>query len=142
MSAMTDERTTARASTPLELLRQRRMALLLVRLPDRTRGWLFWLREPEQKWLRLPAGMLLVAGGLLSFLPVLGLWMLPLGIALLAEDFALCRRASAHMLGWMIRRKPHWLGLTPDETEQDAYLRIRPLLPPRHRADVPEQAGP
>jgi len=31
--------------------------------------------------------LLLIVGGLLSFLPVLGLWMLPLGLLLLAEDY-------------------------------------------------------
>ncbi|NHO57932.1 hypothetical protein GOB86_12865 [Acetobacter lambici] len=138
---MTNARTNAGTPHPPELLRQRRMALLLVQLPDKTRGWLFWLREPRQKWLRLPTGVLLIAGGLFSFLPVLGLWMLPLGVALLAEDFALCRRICARMLDWIIRRKPHWLGITPDETEEDAYHRIRPLLPPNHRADMAEQAG-
>ncbi|MFH7812462.1 MULTISPECIES: hypothetical protein [Acetobacter] len=137
---MTDAWTSAGATHPTELLRQRRMALLLVRLPDKTRGWLFWLREPGQKWLRLPAGSFLVAGGLLSFLPVLGLWMLPLGVALLAEDFVLCRKVCAHMLDWMIRRKPHWLGIAPDETEEDAYLRILPHIPPHHRMDRREQA--
>lgn len=140
---MSDARNTAGAGNhPPEFLRQRRMALLLVRLPDRTRGWLFWLREPEQKWLRVPTAALLIVGGLLSFLPVLGIWMLPLGIALLAEDFALCRRACAHMLDWTIRRKPHWLGIQPDETEEDAYRRIRPLLPPHHLADMAERTGP
>lgn len=124
-----------------ELLRQRRMALLLVQLPGKTRGWLFWLREPRQKWLRLPTGLLLIVGGLFSFLPVLGLWMLPLGIALLAEDFALCRKACAHMLDWMIRRKPHWLGIAPNETEADAYCRIRPLLPPHHTMESMEPTG-
>ncbi|MDE7548384.1 hypothetical protein PY793_10365 [Acetobacter fabarum] len=137
---MTDAQTIAGTAHPTEFLRQRRMALLLVRLPDTTRGWLFWLREPGQKWLRLPAGTLLVMGGLLSFLPVLGLWMLPLGIALLAEDFTLCRKACAHMLDWTIRRKPHWLGIKPDETEEDAYLRILPHIPPRHRMNRGEQA--
>ena len=127
---------TGEMDTPPELLRQRRMALLLVRLPGNTRGWLFWLREPRQKWLRLPTGLLLIVGGLFSFLPVLGIWMLPLGIALLAEDFALCRMACAHMLDWMIRRKPHWLGIAPDETETDAYHRIRPLLPPHLMAET------
>lgn len=140
---MTDARNTAGArSHPPEFLRQRRMALLLVRLPGRTRGWLFWLREPEQKWLRVPTAALLIVGGLLSFLPVLGIWMLPLGVALLAEDFALCRKACAHMLDWTIRRKPHWLGIQPNETEEDAYHRIRPLLPQHHLADMAERAGP
>ena len=131
---------TANIPTP-EFLRQRRMALLLVRLPDKTRGWLFWLREPGQKWLRLPTGTLLIMGGFFSFLPVLGLWMLPLGIALLAEDSTLCRKMCAHMLDWMTRRKPHWLGIQPDETEEDAYHRIRPQLAPRHRVDMAEQTG-
>jgi hypothetical protein len=31
-------------------------------------------------------GLVLMAGGILSFLPVLGLWMLPLGIAVAALD--------------------------------------------------------
>ncbi|CEF57270.1 hypothetical protein [Acetobacter ghanensis] len=141
IDTMTDARNRAGANAPSELVRQRRMALLLVRLPDKTRGWLFWLREPRQKWLRLPTGILLIAGGLLSFLPILGLWMLPLGVALLAEDFALCRKASARMLDWVIRRKPHWLGIAPDETEEDAYSRIRPLIPPHHMPEMAEQAG-
>lgn len=134
---MTSAHTSApEQNLPPEHLRQRRMALLIVQLPGKTRGWLFWLREPQQKWLRLPAGMLLIVGGLFSFLPILGLWMLPLGIALLAEDFALCRKMCAHMLDWVIRRKPHWLGIAPDETEADAYQRIRPLLPPHHTVEA------
>ena len=31
-------------------------------------------------------GVLLICGGLFSFLPILGLWMLPLGLGLLADD--------------------------------------------------------
>ena len=34
-------------------------------------------------------------GGLLGFLPVLGFWMLPLGLVLLSLDFALLRRPTA-----------------------------------------------
>ena len=44
------------------------------------------LRQPEAVWVRVPAGIALVGGGVLSFLPVLGLWMLPVGVALLACD--------------------------------------------------------
>jgi hypothetical protein len=36
--------------------------------------------------VRIPLGILLVLGGIFSFLPVLGLWMLPLGLLLLALD--------------------------------------------------------
>ena len=44
------------------------------------------LRQPEAVWVRVPAGIALVGGGVLSFLPVLGIWMLPVGVALLACD--------------------------------------------------------
>lgn len=36
--------------------------------------------------LRLVLGLLLIAGGFLAILPVFGLWMIPLGIAVAALD--------------------------------------------------------
>lgn len=42
--------------------------------------------------LRLPIGVLLIAGGVLSFLPGLGIWMLPLGLMLVAVDIPFLRR--------------------------------------------------
>jgi hypothetical protein len=36
--------------------------------------------------LRLVAGLLLIVGGTLGFLPVLGFWMIPLGIGVAALD--------------------------------------------------------
>lgn len=50
-----------------------------------------WLRRPSSRWLRLPVGLLLVAGGLLGFLPVLGFWMLLPGLLLLALDVPFLR---------------------------------------------------
>ncbi|MEQ8897359.1 MAG: hypothetical protein RID23_09715 [Roseovarius sp.] len=35
---------------------------------------------------RLVVGVLLMIGGLLGFLPILGFWMLPLGVAIAALD--------------------------------------------------------
>jgi hypothetical protein len=35
---------------------------------------------------RLPVGIVLIAGGMLGFLPVLGFWMIPLGIGIAALD--------------------------------------------------------
>jgi hypothetical protein len=40
-----------------------------------------WLRKPSSRWVRLPIAILLIVAGVFSFLPVLGLWMLPLGLA-------------------------------------------------------------
>ncbi|MEE7504795.1 hypothetical protein ACLBXO_26120 [Methylobacterium sp. C33D] len=63
-----------------------RVERLTGRLPARIRDAIAWLRKPSRRPVRLAAALALMAGGLLSFLPVLGLWMLPLGLALLSED--------------------------------------------------------
>jgi hypothetical protein len=41
--------------------------------------------------VRVPLGILLVLGGLFSVLPFLGLWMLPMGLLLLAIDLPFLR---------------------------------------------------
>lgn len=56
------------------------------RIPGFAANWLERLRRPEARWIRIPLGFLLVLGGIFSFLPVLGIWMLPLGLLLLAVD--------------------------------------------------------
>ena len=43
---------------------------------------------PGARWFRIPLSILLILGGIFSFLPVLGIWMLPLGLLLLALDLA------------------------------------------------------
>jgi hypothetical protein len=57
------------------------------RIPPFAANWLRWVRRPEARMFRLPLGILLVLGGIFSFLPVLGIWMLPLGLLILALDF-------------------------------------------------------
>lgn len=42
--------------------------------------------------LRALAGLMLIAGGLLGFLPVLGFWMIPLGIGVVWLDIRALRR--------------------------------------------------
>jgi len=56
------------------------------KVPSLAAGWLARVRRPEARWIRIPLGILLVLGGIFSFLPVLGIWMLPLGLLLLALD--------------------------------------------------------
>jgi hypothetical protein len=67
-------------------------------LPGTLGRWLEHLRQPSASWVRVPLGILLVLGGLLGFLPVLGFWMVPLGLVLLALDVALLRRPTARVL--------------------------------------------
>ncbi len=59
---------------------------LLARLPAKVSSAVAWLREPSRRTVRFGAAILLILGGIFSILPILGIWMLPLGLALLAED--------------------------------------------------------
>lgn len=56
------------------------------RVPNFAARMLERIRRPEARWVRIPLGLLLILGGIFSFLPVLGIWMLPLGLLLLALD--------------------------------------------------------
>ena len=49
------------------------------------------LRSRRATLVRIPVAFFFIAGGIFSFLPVLGLWMLPLGLLLLAVDLPLLR---------------------------------------------------
>ena len=47
---------------------------------------------PASRGGRVTLGLALVLGGILGFLPILGLWMLPLGFLVLSVDFIFVRR--------------------------------------------------
>jgi hypothetical protein len=88
---------------------EHRLERLIDRLPSRFRTTVRWLRKPSSRWVRIPAGVLLIGGGLLGILPLLGFWMLPLGLILLAEDVRLLRTWRDRTLTWIEQRRPHWL---------------------------------
>ncbi len=89
---------------------------LIGRLPKRLRTTTRWLRRPSSRWVRIPAGLLLIGGSLLSILPLFGMWMLPLGLMLLAEDVPPLRRARAGLLEWIERHRPNWFTSKPAGT--------------------------
>ena len=62
------------------------------------------LRPPRSVWVRVPAGIALTGGGVLGFLPVLGFWMLPIGLALLAYDVPPMRPPLAKVLRFANRK--------------------------------------
>ena len=49
-------------------------------------------KAPGTPITRTIAGIALIIGGVLGFLPILGFWMLPLGIIILSVDFHPVRR--------------------------------------------------
>jgi purine-cytosine permease-like protein len=77
-------------------------------LSGRLPSWLSWffdaIRNPRARIIRIPLGILLVIGGFLGFLPVLGFWMVPLGLIFLAQDFPRLRRPIRHAIYWAERR--------------------------------------
>jgi hypothetical protein len=87
-----------------------RLERLVAALPPRTAAALRWLRRPSARWVRWPVGILLILGSFLSILPVFGLWMLPAGLLLLAEDVPLLRRPRDRGLRWLERRRPGWFA--------------------------------
>ncbi len=87
-------------STQLEQKKfERLLTRLEAKLPDRLAHWVYWLVGPTAKLLRVPLGLLLIAGGIFSFLPVLGIELLPLGILLVAVDVPSVRH-------WVVRFGP------------------------------------
>jgi hypothetical protein len=87
-----------------------RLERLIRRLPEHRQSQLRWLRSRAARWVRLPLGILFIFGSFLFILPIFGLWMLPVGVLLLAEDVPAARR----LRGWVLDRieyyRPHWFS--------------------------------
>ncbi|CAN7672139.1 hypothetical protein LJR220_006406 [Bradyrhizobium sp. LjRoot220] len=74
------------------------------KLPAGPARFVGWLRKPSSRFVRIPMAILLILGGIFSILPVLGLWMLPLGLLLFAQDVPFLQTPMARMLGWIERK--------------------------------------
>jgi hypothetical protein len=67
-----------------------------------------WLRKPSRVLVRVAVALLLIAGGFLSFLPVLGLWMLPLGLIIISQDLPFLQRPLLRVFQWADRKWQGW----------------------------------
>jgi hypothetical protein len=76
------------------------------RLPDSFARCSRYLRQPQARMVRVPAAVLLTLGGVFSILPVFGIWMLPLGLLLLAVDLPALRPPLARMMRWIESKWP------------------------------------
>jgi hypothetical protein len=61
---------------------------------------------PRSRLLRIAIGVVLVTFGLLGFLPVLGFWMVPLGLLVLSVDIPRVRRWRRRFAVWFSRKYP------------------------------------
>lgn len=59
---------------------------------------------PQSVWWRRILGGGLIFGGVFSFLPVLGVWMLPLGLVILSRDSKRIRRIRRKSEVGLMRR--------------------------------------
>ena len=82
----------------------RHFAWFQAKLSPRLARFVGWLRKPSSILVRIPLALMLVLGGVFSFLPMLGLWMLPLGLVLIAQDVPFLQKPMAQMLGWIERK--------------------------------------
>ena len=69
-------------------------------VPERLGRMLRWLRHPASRWIRIPVGVLFILGGVFSILPGLGIWMLPLGLLLIAYDVPALRKPVGRFTIW------------------------------------------
>jgi hypothetical protein len=60
---------------------------------------------PRSKTGRIVIGAGLVGGGVLGFLPVLGFWMVPVGLLVLSQDLNFVRRGRRRVTLWWARRR-------------------------------------
>jgi hypothetical protein len=96
-------------------------------LPQRVARGMRGLRHPKARYIRIPVAVLSIVGGVFSFLPVLGLWMLPLGLLLLAHDVPFLRKPVGRFTSWGAQR---WAKFRRPSLSGEAWSELdRPNLP-------------
>ncbi len=60
---------------------------------------------PDWAPARILIGCLLILGGILGFLPVLGFWMVPLGLVVLSYDIPRVRLYRQKVSAWWRKKK-------------------------------------
>ena len=77
---------------------------------------------PQSRAFRIVIGVALIIGGILGFLPVLGFWMIPLGVLVLSRELHLVRRWRRRAVVKWGRRKQRRDGLkSGKEKLQETY---------------------
>lgn len=60
---------------------------------------------PRSRAARVTIGVVLIVLGIFGFLPVLGFWMIPLGLLVLSYEFATVRRLRRRVAIWWEKRR-------------------------------------
>ena len=86
----------------------RYFAMIDRRVPVKVARSIRWLRKPSSLGIRWVVAILLIIGGIFSFLPVLGLWMLPLGLLFISQDVPFIQKPLVKALAW-VEAKWEWV---------------------------------
>ena len=111
------------------------------RMPDWMARFVEWVRKPQLRVPRIVAGVLLVLFGFVGFLPVLGFWMVPVGLLVLSQDLNFVRRGRRRVtLWWDLLDRAQVARLAP----QAQFLILTCWLPDtcRSRGCGPTTPGP
>jgi hypothetical protein len=63
------------------------------------------VRLPASRILRVLIGTALILGGIFGWLPILGFWMIPLGLLVLSYDIPMIARWREKVAEWWRRRR-------------------------------------
>ncbi|HZV98979.1 MAG TPA: hypothetical protein VFF74_08330 [Methylophilaceae bacterium] len=66
-----------------------------------------WLHSPKSRLYRIPLGLLLIACGVVGFLPIVGYEFIPLGLLVLAQDIPFLRKPVGKLILWLLQK---WQG--------------------------------
>lgn len=72
----------------------------------RASRWLYRMKNHPNQVLRVTVAILFIMGGLLWFLPILGLWMLPVGVVILFSRSPIYWRLRKRYVTWRRQRRP------------------------------------
>ncbi len=91
------------------------------------------LRLPGSPKARRVLGVTLIVGGILGFLPILGFWMVPLGLVILSVDSTRVRRWRRQMEvkhgAWLKKRYPRLAGLLGLKGNGNSSINRKPANP-------------
>jgi hypothetical protein len=102
---------------------------------ERVARFIRWVRSPASRWVRIPLGLLFIAGSLLWFLPVVGIELLPIGLLLVAQDVPFLKKPVARAILWLEQR---WLALRRRRRQKDRASNR--AAGPRRGASDPDDA--
>ncbi len=85
----------------------------------RMKLWGRTVHLPRSRPLRVVMGFAFVAMGFVGFLPVVGFWMIPVGLAILSVDSPLARRLRRRAEVWVMRRYNRWKGRNAGSAQAD-----------------------